>query len=306
MQCLKPIYVHLTKESDKLLFGTDMIPVPCGKCLICKSNRRQEFATRLQVEADSAKSTWFGTLTYSDDYLPYGDLVEEDTGEVFHVPVLRKSDIQHYFMRLRTRLWRKYGKSVYKEFNLKYFAVGEYGSNPVDLVTFRPHWHFVLLNLPDDDINLLDECWQDDEGNFFGTVEFRPGELNAFAYCGKYMLKPPNLPSYYKGVLLSSKGIGLGYLTESRIKWHKADLKNRRYIRINGYKVNMPRYLRNKIYDDREKRICLKYFADDLKNHNLYYINDELSVHGAVVEQYYLQKQRERRILINFKNSLRL
>lgn len=40
------------------------------------------------------------------------------------------------------------------------------------------------------------------------------------------------------------------------IRWHKADLENRMYCNLHdGKKISMPRYYKNKIYDDDERSI---------------------------------------------------
>jgi len=51
-----------------------------------------------------------------------------------------------------------------------------------------------------------------------------------------------------------SKGLGKLYLTDKMIKWHKDDLENRMYVPIkDGKKIAMPRYYKDKIYNEREK-----------------------------------------------------
>lgn len=46
------------------------------------------------------------------------------------------------------------------------------------------------------------------------------------------------------------------------IRWHKSDLKNRMYIVIeDGKKISMPRYYKNKIYHDEERR-AIAYWAE--------------------------------------------
>lgn len=47
--------------------------VPCGSCLTCRQNKRQELSRLLQLEEQNSKYCLFITLTYSNDYLPYID-----------------------------------------------------------------------------------------------------------------------------------------------------------------------------------------------------------------------------------------
>lgn len=52
-----------------------------------------------------------------------------------HVAILWNEDLQRYLDRLKKWIARKFGVKV------RYFAVGEYGSN-----SLRPHWHIVLFH----------------------------------------------------------------------------------------------------------------------------------------------------------------
>ena len=53
-----------------------------------------------------------------------------------------------------------------------------------------------------------------------------------------------------------SKGIGKNYLTRSMVKWHKKDLTNRVYVTLKGgEKVSLPRYYKEKIYTQHERKI---------------------------------------------------
>ena len=48
------------------------IVVPCGKCEICRSNRRNEWSTRLAIHVASQDiMPLMVTLTYDDVHLPY-------------------------------------------------------------------------------------------------------------------------------------------------------------------------------------------------------------------------------------------
>lgn len=52
-----------------------------------------------------------------------------------HVAILWNEDLQRYLDRLKKWIFRKFGAKV------RYFAVGEYGTN-----SLRPHWHIVLFH----------------------------------------------------------------------------------------------------------------------------------------------------------------
>ncbi len=51
-----------------------------------------------------------------------------------------------------------------------------------------------------------------------------------------------------------SKGLGSNYLTKQMITWHKNDLEKRMYVPIkDGKKIAMPRYYKDKMYNEDEK-----------------------------------------------------
>ena len=98
--------------------------VPCGKCLLCLSSRRDEWSRRLQLHTYGyAKPPFFVTLTYDDDHLPHEDGVVQ----------LRKRDFSLFVKRLKDRL-----KAYNSDFSV--FGCGEYG----DLFQ-RPHGHILIF-----------------------------------------------------------------------------------------------------------------------------------------------------------------
>ena len=85
-------------------------------------SRAREWAVRLYSELKTTEKSCFITLTYSDENNPI---------------ILKKSDFQKFIKRLR------------KDYDIKYFACGEYGDK-----TLRPHFHAILfgVNFSDDKI----------------------------------------------------------------------------------------------------------------------------------------------------------
>ena len=71
-KCLHPVKV-------KTLRGIQL--VKCGKCPACENSLRSEMRAKVQSEENNALSTFFITLTYSDEYLPLfclrNDLIED-------------------------------------------------------------------------------------------------------------------------------------------------------------------------------------------------------------------------------------
>lgn len=206
--------------------------VPCGNCPNCWKRRISAWSFRLRKELNVSRSASWPTLTYNDENLPF------DNREI---PELRKSHLQSFFKRLRKL---QFGS---ERGDIKYFAVGEYGG-----YLGRPHYHVLLFNA---DVELVEKAWCVN-GKSVGNVMF--GDVNAasIGYTLKYMCKPgmklsdDRQPQF----ALMSKKLGVSYLTEAMISWHKANLEDRMYCPdLDGKKVCMPRYYKDKIYEDSER-----------------------------------------------------
>lgn len=211
-----------------------VVPVPCGKCPACLKRRASHWSFRLQKEAERATSAHWITLTYSNS----------------HVPITQRG-----YMTLDVRsfqLFMKRLRKANKGVRLRYYAAGEYGSK-----TWRPHWHCTLFNA---ELKTIQPAWN------LGEVWFGSVEGASIGYTLKYMMKPPRIPVHrnddrVKERSLMSKGLGSNYLTDTVIRYHKADL-TRCYITLpGGVKCSLPRYLREKIYDEYEREQIAAYVA---------------------------------------------
>ena len=225
MICLSPISLVDPKGTS----NAQRITVPCGKCLSCLSRRRDDWSFRLKQEVKICTSAFFITLTYSDENLPRSDC---------GLPCVSKRDVQLFMKRLR--------KSI-EPFKIRYFLVSEYGSK-----TFRPHYHFILFNLPKsfDVDKIIKDAWQ--KGNIdVGTVT-----AASIHYVTKYCLSYAELPKNFERpfMLCSRKpALGSNYLTDNMREWHNDDLKN--YIVSDGYKQCLPRYYRDRLFSKEQREI---------------------------------------------------
>lgn len=183
-------------------------------------------------EEKVSESAMFVTLTY----------------DTLHVPItkngfmsLNKVDLQKFFKRLRKLDGTR---------KIRYYAVGEYGGK-----TLRPHYHLILFNA--DSYN-VQKAWSLDN-KAIGSCHFGNVSGASIGYTLKYMMKPSKIPLHrnddrIKEFALMSKGLGANYMTDSMVKWHKADLLNRMYCNIeDGKKISMPRYYKDKVYTEPER-----------------------------------------------------
>lgn len=207
-----------------------LVQVPCGRCAKCIQRRINGWLFRLMQEEKVCSSAHFITLTYDDEHLK---------GSEEGLPTLCKADLQKYWKRLR---------KLHPDRKIKYFAVGEYGGTS----TLRPHYHVILFNA--DEQQIID-AWSLD-GKSIGHIHFGNVTYASVTYSLSYMFKRNDTIKFKEkefGVM--SKGLGRSYLTKNIRKWHKADIEERVYINLDdGKRAAMPRYYRDKIYTDSEKK----------------------------------------------------
>lgn len=237
------------------------VPVPCGNCPPCKKRRVDSWVFRLMQEEKVSSSAYFVTLTYNTENVPLTprgwmtlnkgyDIVEKvdkKTGEI----VKKKKD-RCDFTKYMKRLRKLCGGNT-----LKYYAVGEYGTD-----NQRPHWHAIIFNVPRE--TLLFDAWHLD-GKQLGQVHVGQVSGDSIAYCCKYLDKeqtrlfgvnrqgykfyfPKSVDDRVPEFSLMSKGLGANYVTESIKKYHLAD-QSRLYLTVDGgFKIAMPRYYKDLIF----------------------------------------------------------
>lgn len=193
--------------------------VPCGKCYFCLQKKRADWSFRLLQELKVSSSAHFLTLTYDEQTIPSEGL--------------RKRDLQLFFKSLRKSNTQK----------IRYYAVGEYGTR-----THRPHYHVILFNC--ESSSKIVDTWP------HGFVKVGTVKPESIHYVTKYVINrhvkfPGRAPPF---ALMSRRpGIGLNYLTEPMMKWHRED--DRMYVVSGGFKQALPRYYRDKIFTPFERSL---------------------------------------------------
>lgn len=221
MRCVQPITIN----------GKEM---PCGRCPACLRNRQNEWVFRLNEEMKISPYSYFFTLTYRDDDLP----VEMcDVPLKIEIPTLSKRDIQLFLKRLRK-----------KGMKFKYHIVGEYGPQ-----TLRPHYHGLLFSQKPISQDDLLSAWQHQD-LLYKVMEPCYGR-SAAGYVTKYLCQVPFLPDYLKELprkfrpfTMCSNGIGLTYLECHSDIVSKKVGQLEDFVVMDGHKLPMPRYYRNKLF----------------------------------------------------------
>lgn len=213
MQCLK---------LNEIWHGSKRYLVPCGKCLPCLSNKRNDWVFRLQQEHKVSSSALFVTLTYSPKYCP---------------EKLSKNHVQLFLKRLRKNE---------SKIGIRYYCVGEYGAH-----YGRPHYHLLLFNC-DPKGSTIRRAWCNRAGEPFGIVHIGTVTAASIAYTTKYIIQKGEGDK--KPFTLMSRGYGLGahYLTDSMVSWHRDDDRN--YAMYYNVKVRLPKFYKDKIWPKKSER----------------------------------------------------
>lgn len=240
MPCLSPIQLKRAKER---------IVVPCGRCAGCLQSRRAGWTFRLLQQEKVSKSSVFLTLTYDEKNVPMvandGDFIvgynpdyRIDAYDGFNL-TLYKKHLQDYFKRVR-----KYTT------DLKYYAVGEYGEK-----TKRPHYHAIVFNAKPE---LLAKKWD------FGFSQQDTVTQASIHYVTKYIMKSKSkVHDVEPEFAIMSKGLGINYVDLAK-KYHR-DLLTDILTLEGGFKMKMPRYLKEKIFTEEERKIIGKNNRESLE-----------------------------------------
>lgn len=285
--CLSPLNIQKKLSNQELIDAiinsqSTLLEVPCGKCINCRKKKSREWAFRIERDIDYSHSHYFITLTYSEE-----NIHKSPNG----MATLNPKDLTDFWKRLR-----KENLKTSKE-KIGYFACGEYGEQ-----FQRPHYHAIIFNLTKKTLSKLQHVWT------AGHVHIGDANTASIHYVTNYMLNKENhvnndrfIDAQFKTIkthnnILNktetrrelvglkddrqaefrrmSKGLGLRWLTDKRIKFYKKQLKP--FFRIEGKIYSMSRYYRDKIFNDQEKE---KMFAEMQKEHFLL-LKDYLKIYN--------------------------
>lgn len=220
MLCISPLSIphpHGTNKKYRLT-------VPCGKCVACLTNRRNDWTIRLKEEAKQHIRCSFVTFTLDDNKIEYVP------NKIPLQGTLNKRDIQLYLKKLRHDVPK-----------FKYYFVGEYGTN-----TNRPHYHALFFGLDKSNESQIIDNWNR------GLVQILDINSQLISYICKYHVNKTQYPSDCEPpFLLMSKGLGAKYAQITN-DFHSGILDHC-YYRDNGFKRRLPRYYKDKFYTTMDK-----------------------------------------------------
>lgn len=220
------------------------LPVPCGKCNRCIAAKITGWQWRLQEEFKISFCPLFVTLTYREANVP-----KHTYEDGYTTRVLNSKDMTDYLKLLRFHAKKQ------RLDNIRYFYVGEYGT-----LRHRPHYHMIIWNC--DDIRLIQDTWK------HGFVHISPlRTMDSVGYCLGYLYDGKGkAPIGFPPFVRMSRGIGRNYLynPDGSIRkhiqsYHLRKLENCTVQLDNGIILPIPKFFKDRIYDDRQRRKLTKY-----------------------------------------------
>lgn len=256
---------------EDLMYNPKVMLIPCGQCIGCRIRQREDWTTRIELEARNypKEEVWFITLTYDDDHVP-GMIVK--TGEIMRkvqytwkpgekrpdsVQILLYEDIQKFLKRLR---------KAYKG-KLRYFVAGEYGEQ-----TARPHYHMILYGWKPTDLENLYKIHHNGYYNSkwladlwgMGQIQIAQAVPETYRYVAGYVTKKmyeidgKKANAYYElgqtkpfACMSLKPGLGDRYYQE-----HKRKIWQQGYIQCtNGKRAQIPRYYEKQMEAENPQRL---------------------------------------------------
>lgn len=248
-----------------------VVPVGCGKCIACMKKKAREWQVRLLEEVKDSKDGMFITLTFSNEAIK--ELTKTSRLEGYD----RENEMVKKAVRRFLERWRKkYKKSV------KHWFVTELGGGRYEHI----HVHGIIwTDKSDEEIR---ERWE------YGHIwipkkEKRYLNERTATYITKYMQKQDVNHREYKPIILTSAGIGKGYLKTRNAELNKYGRDtNEAYITKSGHKMALPIYYRNHIYSDEERE---KLWISKLEKGERWVMGEKVEND----EEYYLMLEQQRK-----------
>ena len=272
--CLYPTLIKNRKYVANKKNGGLIPPIPdervkwvaigCQQCIECRKQKAREWQIRLQEDLKHNANAKFITLTFSNEcILKLKEQIDkkmsvDDDGKLTETPLEGyelDNEIATQAVRYFLERWRK----KYKK-SLRHWLVTELGHEGTENI----HLHGIVWT---DNLDEVERIWQ------YGYVWKGKKHYNEIInyvnektvnYIVKYVNKIDEKHKEYKSKILTSPGIGNGYMKRS--DWIKNVYKGTEtkttYRTKSGHDMAMPIYFRNKVYSEKERELLWIHLLD--------------------------------------------
>jgi hypothetical protein len=213
------------------------VSIPCGNCIECRQSKARAWRVRLCEEIKDKARVHFVTLTFNTPSLVKLLAEIQENDKTIYGYHLDNQVVKLAVRRFRERWRKRTGKSI------KHWLVSELGKEGTEHV----HVHGFL--------------WTENPSEIAATWAYGYTRIGAYVnertvnYCVKYVTKTDELHRHYKPIILTTPGIGRRYLDTDNARGNRfhGDNTRQHYTTRQGIKINLPKYLRDKIYTDDER-----------------------------------------------------
>lgn len=243
------------------------VPIGCGNCMECMKKKTREWQIRILEEIRHDNRGKFVTLTFSNE--EYIKLAKE------------RPKFSGYFLenQIATLAVRRFLECWRKEFkkSVKHWLVTELGHNG----TQRIHLHGIIWT---DNILSIEKHWK--YGYVWKGQEKNDTLINyvnekTATYITKYVSKKDEIHKEYKPIILTSPGIGKGYINRLDSKQNKYNGEDtKEYYRTRtGHRISLPIYWRNQLYTEKERE---KLWLNKLDKQKRYIMGEEINIKNGI------------------------
>ncbi len=239
------------------------VPTKCGKCIECKKQKGREWAVRLHEEIRNEKNGKFVTLTFSNESIKeLSSTIKGLKGYNLDNEIATKG-VRRFLERWR----KKYKKSV------RHWLVTELGQKGTENI----HIHGIIWT---DKKEEIEKIWK--YGHVWIGQFVNEKTIN---YIVKYINKTDEKHKEYESKILTSNGIGKGYIEriDSKANKYKKGKTKETYTTRQGTKLALPIYYRNKIYTEEERE---ELWLEKLDKEERYILGEKISIKNGEEEYY--------------------
>lgn len=227
------------------------VEVPCGQCEECREVKAREWRVRLTEEIKNYEYNYFVTLTFSPEGLK--EIMKR--GEIGECNAAAAYAVRHML---------EYYRKDHKK-SLRHWLITEMGHQSTE----RIHMHGIFCSHDPIEWKILK---QDQNGYKVEWKYWRYGLIFIGNYCTvqtinyivKYITKIDTDHKGFIGTILASPGIGKGFLSKiyTNMYKYKPGKTIDYYREENGARIKLPRYYKNKLYNEEERELIWRDYMD--------------------------------------------